>query len=462
MARTRFHLVLLDGPGRRALLRRQGEGWRLPTLDSEGDWLAAEAEAVRDFLRAELGLEATVLRQLGAGDAHAGDPAGDWAGPEVYAEVEAQDPAWTPPAGAAFLGVEDGALEGLPAGARRAVEARLGESERGEEAGAPWERRGWLAGAVAWTDARLAELGLTRSAPVRQVKAAWAGSAVLLVPTPAGDFYFKATAGVPGEARIFAELAPRWPGRLPELVAVDPERGWTLTRDMAGEPLPAQHRGEAVRRLAEIQAGEAARLDRFRALGCLDRGPAAVAAAAGRLLVEVPEMLAAAGVLAAEETAELARFRARVEDACRRLAELPIPLSIHHEDFRDGNVVLAAGGPLVFDWADTVIAHPFLSLQRFLDDVEPPEGGAPWDWRFADGDPRAALRDAYLEPWAALASREERIEAFELTRQIEGVYQVLRYDAAVDLAAWIASRPPQAELELARAVLGGVLAASRS
>jgi hypothetical protein len=238
-----------------------------------------------------------------------------------------------------------------------------------------------------------------------------------------------------------------------------------LTRDMAGEPLPEGSRDEALRLFAEIQAGEAAQVDRFRALGCLDRSPAVLAEAAGRLLVEIPGMMAEAGVLAPEDAAELASFRGRVVAACGRLEELGIPLSIHHEDFRDGNVVLTAGGPRFFDWADTVIAHPFFSLQRFLDDVEPPAGGAPWDWRFAEGDPRAALRDAYLEPWAArfgTVPREALIEACELTRRLEGVYQVLRYDAAVDLAAWMASQPPAAELELARAVFGGVLAASRS
>ena len=450
MAQTRFHLILLDGPGNGILLLREPDGWRLPALLSDGDWLAAEAEAVREWLRAALGLEATVLRQLGAGDGPDG--------PEVYAEIEAHDPAWTPPAGAAFHGLGDAALADLPAGPRQAVEARL----RDGEGGAPWERRGWLAEAVAWIDARLADLGLARGGPVRQVKAAWAGSAVLAAPTPAGDFYFKATAGTPGEARILAELAPRWADRLPDLAAADPERGWMLTRDMAGAPLPPEARAEALRRFAEIQAGEAARVERFRALGCLDRGPAALAAASGHLLAEIPALLSAAGVLPAEEADELARFRIQVEAACRRLAELPIPLSIHHEDFREGNVVLSAGRPLFFDWADTVIAHPFFSLQRFLDDVEPPEGGAAWEWRFADDDPRRALSDAYLEPWAGVAAPDELIEAFELTRRLEGVYQVLRYDAAVDLAAWIASGPPTAELELARAVLGGVLAASRS
>ncbi|HEX2642514.1 MAG TPA: hypothetical protein VHU81_05955, partial [Thermoanaerobaculia bacterium] len=385
MALTRFHLILLDGPGRGVFLRREPDGWRLPAFRSDGDWLAAEAEAVREWLRSTLGLEATVLRQLGAGDGEAG--------PEVYAEIEAHDPAWAPPPGAGFFGLDDGALADLPSGPRQAVEARLREAG-GEEGGAPWERRGWLAEAVAWTDARLAEKGLARNGPVRQVKAAWAGSAVLAAPTPAGDFYFKATAGTPGEARILAELAPRWPGRLPELAAADPERVWMLTRDMAGEPLRADDRAGALLRFAEIQAGEAARAECFRALGCLDRGPAALAAAAGHLLVEIPALLAEAGVLSAEEAAELARFRGRVEAACRRLEELPIPASIHHEDFREGNVVLSAGRPLFFDWADTVIAHPFFSLQRFLDDVEPPAEGAPWEWRFAADDPRRALRDA--------------------------------------------------------------------
>jgi hypothetical protein len=437
-----YHLILpAEGAGRSVLLRRQGSACALPRVEHTGDWLAQEAEAIRAAVRRSLGLDATVLRQLRAGDG------------EVYAEIEGSDPGWQPPADCEWAGAGD--LATLPEEQRRVVEAWLGA----EGGGAPWERRGWLAGALAWIDERLAAIGLARQGPIRQVKAAWAGSAVLAARTAAGDFYFKASAGTPGEARVLRELAPRWGDRLPVLVAAEPELGWTLTHDFAGEPLPPAERATALRRFADMQVAEAARLSRWRQLGCLDRSPAALARVTGRTLEEIPRLLAAAGAVTAEEVAELARFRGHAEAICRRLDELGPSLSIHLEDCRDGNIVLAAAGPLFFDWVDTVISHPFFSAQRFLDDVEPPPGGASWDWRFHDGDPRSGLRDAYLQAWEGTAAPEALREAFELTRRLEGVYQLVRYDAAVDLEAWLAAGPPAAELELAHGVLGAVLAA---
>jgi hypothetical protein len=449
-----------DGPGgdgeeEQILLCRTGDGWSLPAVALAGDWLAAEVEAVRAQVRAVLGVDATVLRQLGA------------AGGEVFAELEWQAPGGSPAAGGGgFFGRADGAvLAALPAAQRRVVEGWF-ESAGGPAAGAPWERRGWFGAAVEWMDARLAAARLPRRGPVRQVKAAWAGSAVLAAATAGGDCYFKATAGTPGEARVVLDLAARWSDRLPVVVAADAERGWLLTRDMLGAPLPAPARQEALRSFAEIQAGEAARLAHWRDLGCRERGPAEMAAAAPRLLCEIPRLLARGGALADGVAAELADALPAATALCRRLHGLGPPLSIHHEDLRGDNVVLSRGRPVFFDWADTVIAHPFFSLQRFLDDAAPPGPPGPpapaWDGLFAADDPRSALRDAYLETWQETVPRARLLEAFRVTRQLQPLYQLLRYDGAVDLAAWLAAGPPADELDLAAAVIGAVLEASRT
>ena len=75
-----------------------------------------------------------------------------------------------------------------------------------------WERRGWLDDVVAWADPALARAGTPRTGQPVPVKRAWGGSAILKLPTAAGDCYLKAGyTRPPGEAALLA--APRPAGR---------------------------------------------------------------------------------------------------------------------------------------------------------------------------------------------------------------------------------------------------------
>ncbi len=83
-----------------------------------------------------------------------------------------------------------------------------------------------------------------------------------------------------------------------------------------------------------------------------------------------------------------------------RLAELT-------KSSTDHNILLRDGAPVVIDWAEAVIEHPFCGLvNTFRSLVD--------RWGFEAGAPDLlALRDAYLEPWTTFAPLSRLTELFE-------------------------------------------------
>ena len=107
-----------------------------------------------------------------------------------------------------------------------------------------WTARAWLAEAHEWIEQRLAGLGARRTGPIEQPHVRpW--STAMRVPTSAGDLWFKANAPLLRyEASVVQILSRVRPDLVPELVGVEPERGWML---MAARGV--EHR--LVERLAE-------------------------------------------------------------------------------------------------------------------------------------------------------------------------------------------------------------------
>ncbi len=71
-------------------------------------------------------------------------------------------------------------------------------------------------------------------------------------------------------------------------------------------------------------------------------------------------------------------------------------------------------GPLLFDWSDAAVAHPFLDLAVYVT-------------RTKDIAARRALRDAYLEAWADVLAPAELVEAGDLALVVGALYQVESY-----------------------------------
>jgi Phosphotransferase enzyme family len=83
----------------------------------------------------------------------------------------------------------------------------------------------------------------------------------------------------------------------------------------------------------------------------------------------------------------------RFEEMCLALAEDGLAETIQHDDLHDGQVFVRDGRYLVFDWGDSCVSHPLISLTVLLRSTA-------WRLGLEPGGPELRrLRDAYLEPF---------------------------------------------------------------
>jgi hypothetical protein len=297
-----------------------------------------------------------------------------------------------------------------------------------------WTDPEWLADVHAWIRAHAEVTGEIEQPHVR----AW--GTVLRAPTPAGDVWFKTSVpALAHEAGLVGVLARERPDAVPELLAVDRERGWMLMADGGLRMREVVERERDLRlwldvlpRYAQLQLDLAPHADELLALGTPDHRLAVLPARAA----EIPELAEHADAIAA---------------LCARLAAVPIPATIQHDDLHDGNVFLRDGLPLFFDWGDSCVAHPFLTMSVTL------EGLIAWGVDdVADSEDLAPYRAAYLAPFAGHAPLEELDDPLDSALRLGWVSRVLtihRYAATLDPSArdeQLAGVPVRVEMFLAR------------
>lgn len=224
-------------------------------------------------------------------------------------------------------------------GAERWVAEQLGAPVPSERA--PWARPGWLAEAEAWIAAQVELVEPPR------LHEQWLLSSVLRAPTADEVVYFKAAFSLyRHEPLVTAALGLEHPGRVPSAIAVEPERGWLLMRELKGDRLGELDRPrwpEAGPLLREFHETWSSRSDEVLALGADDR-----------------------------------RLRpADVPDELRRdldaLDDLGLPDTLVHGDFHPWNVVVGPDGLVLSDWSDASLTHPLFDLVTFgwHDDLPP-------------------------------------------------------------------------------------------
>lgn len=287
---------------------------------------------------------------------------------------------------------------------------------------APWTDTAWLTEAHAWIAAQLERLGLGATGAIEQPHVRpW--STVLRVPTEAGALWFKAAIpSLAHEAGALELLVRRRADCLPELLAVERERGWMLQADGGtrlrelGEP----DRWEEILPLyAGLQADAAADVDALLAAGVPDRR-----------LVVLPTLYAALleeqRALPAGEVDGLRTLVPRVAALADELAAYGLPETIQHDDLHDANVFVREDGYVFFDWGDASVTHPFFTLHvtlRVLALQLGVEEGSRQLHRF---------RDAYLEPWTSFAPRADLVRALEPADRLAGLCRALSWQLVAE------------------------------
>lgn len=271
-----------------------------------------------------------------------------------------------------------------------------------------WTDARWRASFTTWIDQALGAAGERRVTDPDEVHLRpW--SVVWRLETDRGVRFAKAGASSQrSEPGLIAHLATLDPSLVPEIVARDEERGWSISvdgghraRDLEDREAVLGTLAAALPRYAGLQRAAAPTVDRMLALGVPDMRPAAVVRSLATLL-EQARYLVGGGeeTLTDDEVAELRERLPQLARELGRVAAGPVPPSIEHGDLHDANVYVDRGGR-VFDWGDAAIGHPFASL--LIVDVA-------LENRFellADSPEAQRLHRAYLDAWSDLAPMDE-------------------------------------------------------
>lgn len=254
-----------------------------------------------------------------------------------------------------------------------------------------WTDPEWVADTTSWVETSLRRIGMPLTGPIEQPRVRpWA--TVLRAPTRQGTVWCKGmvepVAHEPAAVSILSRIAP---ARLPRLLAADTGRRLMLTadggmrlRDLDGERRDPKRWLAMLRTYARLQRDVEHAADELVGAGVPDRR---LAVLPGRVAGLVDE-------LRPEGTDGLAD---RVAAACAELAALRIPETIEHSDLHDAQVFVDPEGDRFFDWGDSTVAHPFMTLtvalRVFASTVGVPDEGPAVD----------AAVNAYLERWRSLA-----------------------------------------------------------
>lgn len=259
-----------------------------------------------------------------------------------------------------------------------------------------WAEPAWRAEILGWATERLAEHGLSLTGEATQPRMRpW--STMFVLPTGAGPYWLKANATAARYEAPLVEALAHWvPEHVLTPLAVDAGRGFILNPDggtilrEADPPTGAWE--EMVARYAEVQLAVAPHAGELVGLGVPDALPAHVSARVDELIDRLR------GTLGPDTYAALRAFQPRLAETCVRLDESPVPVSIDIDDLHDGNVFARPGGRHVFfDWGDAAVSHSFAALLVAMRSFA-------HRYELRAGSPELhRLRDAYLEPFTALA-----------------------------------------------------------
>lgn len=302
-----------------------------------------------------------------------------------------------------------------------------------------WTSDAFHAEVRAWVADRLGESGVQLTGEWEQPHArAW--SSAIRFETTAGRVWFKVNGvGTAHEASLVRLVEELVPGLVPEVVAVDTARGWSVSRD--GGPLLRAHRppGElweaweaVVARYAHAQIVLSAHRAAVLATGVPEVSPLTTPALARGLLAELAAAPVSEGGLSTEESDRLAAVLPGLDSWCSELAACGVLDSVQHDDLHSANVCWSGSVSTarIIDWGDSSWGHPFGTMLATMNSIAFHAGV------YVDGRPIVdpavlRVRDAYLEPFTAYAGRTDLLRAVDLARRTGCVAKALSYRAAL-------------------------------
>jgi phosphotransferase family enzyme len=324
------------------------------------------------------------------------------------------------------------------------------ETSRGAGTVALWTSVAFHEEVRGWVEAEAAAHGLEPTGEWAQPHArAW--SSALRFETTGGRIWFKVNgSGTAHEPALVRLLSERVPGLVPDVLAVDTDRGWSLTRDggpMLREVFAPELGWEPweglVGRYAEAQLTMAAQREAVLATGVREVSPRTVPLLARSLLEELSALPPEQGGLPAEDADRLTEALPRLDAWCGELGSSGIPSSVQHDDLHSGNVCWSGSVATarIIDWGDACWGFPLATMLATMNSLAF-HAGMYVEGRPVDAPAVLRVRDAYLEPFTGLATRADLVHLVDVARRVGCVAKALAYRSGLRDA------PADAEAEL--------------
>lgn len=412
-----------DASSPRILLHETAAGWSLPSMTwTERHFWQTTLEVNRRCY-SETGIRAVALRCVSIAES-------DDTERFVYEMDTLQLPDSAGESGCWVTLTELSNMQIVPASDREFIERWLQEQETGivPELRPAWSRPGWFFAASKLIEHALVARQRRLAGPIEQIRT-WGRSTVLRAHTSSGDVYFKAVPPMfAHEVVVTGYLAARFPDAGVATIAIDTDPYWLLMESLPGTPLEEIKDLAAWTRafgsLAELQVKLVDATADLRDLDCPERSLAGLRAAIpGIADDDVLQLLGRDGGLTTEQSVLLRSSVNVLQDACDELIALGVPMSLEHGDLHPGNIVVDGPNDRFFDWSDCALSHPFFSLVLYFEDT----AGALQQ----DEMTRTAIRDAYLAPWAGVASDADLSRAFDLAQLLAPVANAWMYQTQI-------------------------------
>lgn len=248
----------------------------------------------------------------------------------------------------------------------------------------------------------------------------WERSVLYKIISGEDKYYFKAVPKIFGhEVNVSSFLWDAGIKYIPAVIAADDSKGWLLMKEVQGELLGKAGREqdwrEALLALAEVQKLSVKEAGRLREAGVPVRPLASVVNSGLR---PAAEALLKDGIITDGQFSRLEESIPEANLVCSVLENPLVPLSLEHGDFFWGNIILEEGLPIIYDWSDSSLSHPFLSAAVFLS-----EAAELFSEEFAD-----ELLEAYLGCWAEWGSEEDLRKEYLNVQRIAPLFGLAVYE----------------------------------
>ncbi len=370
-----------------------------------------EVEDLVTIVREECGLDIAVLRCLEAGDANEDLP-------RLYSAICTSEDVETSP-GFKWVALDEPNFD-------RSDKAALGNITQLEverlsspalaDSPVPWDSpTGWHRAALNWLEANLPPGHDGQPWQASQIRS-WSISSVWRVTSAGARLYFKASPRYfASEVAVTLDVADRFPTISPSVVAAHPGSGWMLMHDLGDVTLSAIDTAEiwhdTMKTIAVVQHGYMGKFREMERMGIERRTTEAIV----ETLVSWTDDPAGVEIrmFGEENEAALGRLApsvARIESIADKLRGLGIPPTLEHGDLDATNIFIRNGSPVLMDWSDACISHPFFTPLTPAQARRHPE-----------------FVDTYLREWTSYAPLESLRRGFGFAKPLAALESAFHY-----------------------------------